>query len=100
MDLYEEIADSANGGNVFFSPLSVSLALGMTYAGARANTKTQMADVLEFDEAADTDEALNEAFQELIDTFNNPNKNYTLSIANRLFGREDYSFLSEYLSLT
>jgi serpin B len=35
-------------GNVFFSPYSVSTALGMTYAGARGNTAEEMKTVLHF----------------------------------------------------
>ena len=100
MNIYDELRDLANDGNIFFSPLSISLALGMTYAGAKENTKNQMAQVMEFDEAADSDDALNEAFQELIDTFNNPDKNYTLNIANRLFGSKNYQFLTDYLRIT
>ena len=39
----------ATEGNLFFSPYSVSSALGMTYAGARGNTAKEMAEVLHFD---------------------------------------------------
>lgn len=35
-------------GNLFFSPFSVSSALGMTYAGARGNTEKEMKEVLYF----------------------------------------------------
>jgi serpin B len=35
-------------GNLFFSPYSISTALAMTYAGARGNTETQMAQALHF----------------------------------------------------
>jgi serpin B len=36
-------------GNLFFSPYSVSSAMGMTYSGARGNTAKEMAGVLHFD---------------------------------------------------
>ncbi|MDI6841110.1 MAG: serpin family protein [bacterium] len=36
-------------GNLFFSPYSISIALAMTYAGARGNTEAQMAKVLHFE---------------------------------------------------
>ncbi|MBA4419440.1 MAG: serpin family protein [Syntrophus sp. (in: bacteria)] len=43
---YHELG--AREGNLFFSPFSVSSALGMTYAGARGNTAGEMAGVLHF----------------------------------------------------
>lgn len=48
--LYRQLAsDAANsGGNIFFSPLSVSEALAMTYTGARGATASEMAAALHF----------------------------------------------------
>ena len=43
---YHELG--AKEGNLFFSPYSVSAALGMTYAGARENTAREMKAVLNF----------------------------------------------------
>ena len=63
-DMDAELADLVNGnsafafdlyralcvedGNLFYSPYSISLALAMTYAGARGETERQMADTLHF----------------------------------------------------
>ena len=44
--LYDELGHAQ--GNLFFSPYSVSSALGMTYAGARENTAREMKNVLGF----------------------------------------------------
>jgi serine protease inhibitor len=44
---YRELGSEA--GNLFFSPYSVSSALGMTYAGARGNTAKEMEKTLHFD---------------------------------------------------
>jgi len=46
VQLYRELGKKE--GNLFFSPYSVSSALGMTYAGARGKTEEQMAAVLHF----------------------------------------------------
>jgi len=45
-ELYQRLA--AEPGNVFFAPHSISIALAMTYAGARGETEREMASVLHF----------------------------------------------------
>ncbi len=45
-DLYQALRSEE--GNLFYSPYSVSLALAMTYAGARGETEDQMANTLRF----------------------------------------------------
>ena len=45
-DLYQALREQ--DGNLFYSPYSISLALAMTYAGARGETAQQMADTLHF----------------------------------------------------
>jgi serpin B len=46
LKLYDELGSAE--GNLFFSPYSISSALGMTYAGARQNTATEMKEALHF----------------------------------------------------
>ena len=46
LSLYAQL--HSQEGNLFFSPLSLSTALAMTYAGARGQTAEQMATVLHF----------------------------------------------------
>ncbi|QSX00978.1 serpin family protein [Haloterrigena alkaliphila] len=48
-DLLAQLRDDAPDENLFFSPYSVSVALAMTYAGARGETATEMADALRYD---------------------------------------------------
>ncbi len=47
LKLYQELGKT--DGNLFFSPFSVSSALGMTYAGARENTAAEMKNALSFE---------------------------------------------------
>ena len=95
--LYRHLSDIALfGENVFFSPFSVSSALANVYAGAKGTTKTQMAEALNLD---DVTENVHEGFRDLFITFNDPTNNYTLQVANGLFGRKGFSFLETYLNL-
>ncbi len=56
-DLYSRLKQQK--GNLFFSPYSISVALAMTYAGARGNTRKEMAEVLHF---PTDDKEINEGF--------------------------------------
>ncbi|MEY2428908.1 MAG: serpin, partial [Verrucomicrobiota bacterium] len=46
LDLYQKL--KGNPGNLFFSPYSVSTALGMTYAGARGRTESEIGKTAHF----------------------------------------------------
>ena len=48
-DFYQKLAAGDDTGNLFFSPYSVSIALAMTYAGAKGETAQQMATTLDFE---------------------------------------------------
>ncbi len=100
-DLYQAVKGEA--GNLFFSPLSLSLALAMTYAGARGDTATQMAQTLHF---TLPQERLHPAFNrlDLELTAQQPAgkdkaQPFELSIANSLWGEQSYQFLPEFLDV-
>ena len=97
LDLYAKLREQE--GNLFFSPYSISTALAMTYAGARANTERQMAQVLHFDLPQ---EKLHPAFRKLIERMNAQGKEsgYQLSVANALWAQKDYQFLRAFLNTT
>ena len=99
-------------GNLFFSPYSISTALAMVHAGARNKTESQMAGVLHFPVSANrsTDSSSKSlldrpqfalAFGKIIQDLNNrgQKEDYTLSVANALWGQKDYGFLQEFLEL-
>ena len=60
-DLYKKLA--GEGDNVFYSPISISLALAMTYIGARNDTREQMRKVQGF--SAVEDAHLHSCFEDL-----------------------------------
>ena len=86
-DLYAQLRTTP--GNLFFSPYSVSTALAMTYAGARGNTETQMAQVLHFGKSQPR---LHSAFGALQRQFTQANqqKGIELSVANALWAHQGH----------
>ncbi|XP_015278260.1 PREDICTED: serpin B3-like [Gekko japonicus] len=110
VDLFKVLAKETPKKNVFFSPVSVSAALAMVQFGARGDTAKQMERALCFDEVTgsgssppaagaqcDRPGGLHSQFKELMAAINRHTKNYALSIANRLYGAEQYEFLQQYL---
>lgn len=95
LDLYGKLAQS--DGNLFFSPLSITMAVGMTYAGARQETAKQMAAAMHF---ALPPEKLHPAFHALMVNIFGRGAAYKLSMANRLWIAKDYRLRPEYLRLT
>jgi serpin B len=102
-DLYAKLKDDPeikeDGGNLFFSPYSISTALAMTWAGARGMTEKQMAEVLHF---TLPQAQLHKAFGALEKQLNEAGEEgrYELSVANALWGQAGLSFLEEFLELT
>ncbi|MBU1089376.1 serpin family protein [Patescibacteria group bacterium] len=90
-DLYSEY--KAEGGNVFFSPYSISTALAMTFEGARGQTAEEMQTVFHFPENEDERKL---GYSGLLGKINAENENYKLSTANALWAQENYKFLDEY----
>jgi serpin B len=98
LDLYGKLR--AREGNLFFSPFSISTALGMTYGGARGQTAAEMASTLHFDA---NQNRLHAGFAALIADLNrgNPKKRgYELSTANALWVQKNLGLLPDFLNLT
>jgi len=93
--LYDQVRGEP--GNLVLSPLSVSTALGMTYAGAAGETAAQMAEVLRFTLPA---ERAHMAFDELLAELDGTDRPYELALANALWGQEGHGFLHGFLELT
>lgn len=109
-DLYAKLRSKE--GNLFFSPYSISSALGMTYCGARGQTESQMAGVLHFPVIAKPGTEISStsvpdrkqfasAFAEIIKELNSRGEKggYELRVANALWGQKGFEFLNEYLEL-
>jgi len=101
-DLYQAL--KKEDGNIFYSPRSISLALAMTYGGARGETAKQMADTLHYLLAQNS---LHPAFNALDIELGKrgegakgkDEKGFRLNVVNAIWGQKDYKFVSTYLDL-
>lgn len=95
LDMYAELRKTREG-NLFFSPCSVSTALGMLYAGANDDTASQMQNVLHFEM---DHERLHPAFRSLLSslTARQEGGKITLSIANGLWGQKGQIFMPDFV---
>jgi serpin B len=118
---YEQFIASANGfgfslfhllkqddANMVFSPVSIAVALGMTFAGAENNTKTEMAAALQNDLS---DEAFHAAGSRLMIDLESRNiaphevedaegeKSLQLSLVNATWAQQDYAIEAPFLDV-
>ena len=101
-DLYQAL--KKEDGNIFYSPYSISLALAMTYGGARGETAKQMADTLHYQlDQSNLHSVFNSLDIELgkrsEGTKGKNEKGFRLNVVNAIWGQKDYKFLSTYLDL-
>jgi len=97
LSLYAQL--HSQQGNLFFSPLSLSTALAMTYGGARGQTAEQMATVLHFPVEQ---QQLPPVFATLSKDLHADSETpgYQLHVANALWGQKGYRFRQDFLSTT
>ena len=84
------------GANIFISPLSISIALTMTYNGAVGETQHAMAEVLEI-EGLNLD-AVNRSNAALRKSLESREPEVELSIANSIWGRQGVDFNPDFLN--
>ncbi|XP_025787028.1 serpin B3 isoform X2 [Puma concolor] len=109
LDLFQQFKLSKKNDNIFYSPLSITSALAMTYLGARENTALEIGKVLHLNEATHntrgrttTDHVeklgnVHHQFQKLLTELKKPTDAYELNIANKFYGENKYPFLQEYM---
>ena len=95
IELYGQLRN--HGGNLFFSPESISTALAMTYAGARADTAAEIAKTLHFTLPPGQ---LHPAMGTLLRDRNAAHDGYQLKEADALWVQQGYSLLPEFLKLS
>ncbi len=95
-DLLKAVNASDRGGNVFISPLSASMALGMTMNGAAGSTYDAMHSTLRFSDLSRTD--VNESYKSLIALLRGLDNATQFSIANSIWYQQDFPFRQEFLT--
>jgi serpin B len=98
LELFQEVLtldDAAK--NVFISPVSVALALAMTYNGADGDTKTAMENVLK--KNGFTLDEINEGYKSLMDALVSIDPKVLLEIANSIWYRKGYDVLPQFIDV-
>ena len=93
--LLQDLRERDPDGNIFISPLSISIALTMTYNGAVGETERAMAEALEID-GLDLS-TINQSNKALRNSLENPDPKVQILIANSIWSRQGVEFNSEFL---
>lgn len=103
LTLQGELRSESSESNLFASPYSISVALAMTYAGARGKTAAQMRETLRF---SLPDEELHPAFNRLTrlieqgpESEDDKGDPFTMRAVNALWGQRGFPFADAYLDL-
>jgi serine protease inhibitor len=97
LNLFREINAGEHDANLFISPISVSLALGMTMNGAANETFRAMRATLGFEEM--DEDAINESYRGLIRLLKGLDPAVTMQIANSIWYYEGFPFKDSFLDV-
>ncbi len=97
LKLFKEIIKEEKDKNVFISPLSVSMALGMTYNGANGSTQEAMQKTLEL--SGLTIQEVNVSYKNLIKLLTGLDPKVQFQIANSIWYRQSLTPEEEFLNL-
>jgi serpin B len=94
LDLYQAVRGEEN---TLYSPYSISLALAMTYAGARGETAQQMAETLHYTLPPAQLHAAFNALDQALRAEDETEGAFRLHLINAIWGQEGYTFLAPFL---
>ena len=97
VDLLRQVHEAAPDSTVFLSPLSASMALGMTMNGAAGDTRSQMQEMLGFGELSA--EEINGAYRDLIELLRGLDPRVELDLANAIFHRNEFIMEEPFLEV-
>ncbi|XP_036598164.1 serpin B12 isoform X2 [Trichosurus vulpecula] len=114
LDFFQELSKGDEPANIFICPLSISAAFGMISLGAKRSTADQINEVLHFNEVSQSKgtepeisskgntKSLTEYrdsdsyFGKLLKKLDRIKSDYVLSMANRLYGEQEFPILAAY----
>jgi serine protease inhibitor len=88
-ELLKQVQNTQKDENIFISPLSVSMALGMTYNGAANETATAMKNTLGFSNLSHAE--INNSYKSLLELLSGFDPNVRLDIANSIWYRMGFT---------
>ncbi|MBC8387325.1 MAG: serpin family protein [Actinobacteria bacterium] len=94
-DIFKELILEDKDKNIFISPLSILLALAMTYNGAVGDTNLAMAEALRF-KGFDLEE-LNSGFHDLMVSIRNVDSDIELAIANSIWHKLGFKAKEDFI---
>lgn len=97
LDIFKRIYENEEEPNFMISPLSISMALAMTYNGAETETKAQMAEALKIDKF--TRDELNATYKQLMEALGSIDPKVVLEIANSIWYRDTYPVEEAFLNV-
>jgi serine protease inhibitor len=96
-DFFREVyAASGNDQNLMVSPLSVSMALGMTRNGAAGSTLDAINNTMGLQDMTDTE--ANESFKYILETFSTLDPRVKMSIANSIWYRNTFNVQQDFIN--
>ncbi|HEM49309.1 MAG TPA: serpin family protein [Caldithrix sp.] len=97
LKLFQSVNELDSSDNIFISPLSVSMALGMTLNGANGQTYEDMKNTLELNGLSE--QQINEAYKSLIDLLLNLDEKVIFEIANSIWPKKGYPVLPSFMEV-
>jgi serpin B len=97
LNLMKSVNETQSDSNVFISPLSVSMALGMTLNGANSTTYEAMQSTLELNGLSQ--EQINETYKSLIKLLTQIDPKVIFNIANSIWYRQGWNFEQEFIDV-
>ena len=97
LELFKTVLKNDESENIMISPLSVALALGMTYNGAEGTTEEAMRETLKL--SGLTDEQINASYKSIIDQLVKLDPKVILNIANSIWYKLGYPVEADFIKV-